>query len=330
MKVAAVVPTLGASPHLGSCLEALRRDGGAGLRIVVVHQGPAPIPSGAGEGAGLADRVVTLPRPAGFAHAVNLGLAASAEGAGADDLVAVVNDDAIVEPGWTAALAAALGADPSAGAAQGINLVLDRPAVVDGRGLAWNRWWQAVQLGHGLECSGEEIGAARGGAVEEVFGVSATAALYRRRALAAVALDRRGSGGDSAEPSQVFDRRLGSYYEDVDLACRLRAAGWRALSVPAARARHAGSATADREGAGGLRPTSVYGNRWLVAARLLGRRFVLAVPRMAARDLADLTRAPAPRSIAAGWLRALRHLPAYVHLGPPAVPPAELARLAAR
>ena len=54
---------------------------------------------------------------------------------------------------------------------------------------------------------------------------------------------------------------------------------------------------------------------------------------MAARDLADLGRAlaagkrSAARGIAAGWLRALRHLPAYAHLGPPAVEPAELARL---
>ena len=106
--------------------------------------------------------------------------------------------------------------------------------------------------------------------------------------------------------------------------------------MPAARALHAGSATTDGPRGGGRRPAAVYGNRWLVAARLLGRRFALAAPRMAARDLADLGRALAAgdgaalRGIGAGWVRALRHLPAYVRLGPPAVPLAELIRLRAR
>ncbi len=57
--------------------------------------------------------------------------------------------------------------------------------------------------------------------VEEIFGVSATAAVYRREALRAVA-----SGGE------VFDPRLGSYYEDVDLAGRLRAAGFARSARP--------------------------------------------------------------------------------------------------
>jgi GT2 family glycosyltransferase len=325
MRIAAVVPTLGASPHLGRCLEALRRDGGEGLEIVVVHQGPAP-PALGGDGPRV-DRAVALPRPAGFAAATNRGLAATAA-----ELVATVNDDALVEPGWTAALAAALAAEPRAAAAQGTNLVLDRPATVDGRGLAWNRWWQAVQIGHGEADAGGAgaadavaQGAAAPGGFEEVFGVSATAALFRRGALAAAAL----------APGEIFDSRLGSYYEDADLACRLRARGWTALSVPAARARHAGGATA--AALGGLRPAAVYGNRWLVAARLLGRRFPVAAPRMALRDLADLAAALAggaggpagARGILAGWARAVRHLPAYAHAGPPAVAPAELARLRA-
>ena len=311
-----MVPTLGASPHLARCLAALRADGGAELEIVLVHQGAGEPPLDRGERERLVDRLVHLPEPVGFAAASNRGIAAT-EG----ELVAAVNDDAVVQPGWTAALAEALAAAPRAAAAQGVNLLLDRVTVIDGWGLAWNRWWQAVQLGHG------EAAAAAPRAPREVFGVSATAALYRRAALAAVAL------GSGRTPGEVFDSRLGSYYEDADLAGRLRAAGWTALAVPEARALHAGAATA--AGLGGLRPAAIYGNRWLVAARLLGRRFPLAKPRMATRDLADLARALAAgdgatlRGVAAGWARALRHLPAYAHLGPPAVPPAELRRLRA-
>jgi GT2 family glycosyltransferase len=281
VRASAVVPTLGRSPLLVPALEALRREG---AEIVVVDQGSAPatIP------AGLADRVLRPGRNLGFAAGTNLGIAAAA-----GEWIATVNDDAIVEPGWLGILTAALAADPRAAAAQGINLLLDAPDTADGCGIAWNCWWQAVQVGHG-----EPAPAATSG-VREVFGVSATAAVYRREALRAVA-----AGG---EP---FDAGLVSYYEDVDLAVRLRAAGFRALVVPEARARHAGSLTGrtlSRE-----RWRLIYGNRWRVAARHLGSGFWPQVPLLALRDGVDLARAllradgALAAGIVAGWGRALR------------------------
>lgn len=286
-QVTAVVPTLGRSPLLVACLEALRRDGGDRIEVIVVDQGeevepPVEIP------AGLADRVLRPGRNLGFAGGTNLGIAAAR-----GERIATVNDDAIVEPGWTAALADALDRDPGAAAAQGVNLLLDSPELADGCGLAWNRWWQAVQVGHGLPAPPPE------GGPREVFGVSATAAMFRREALRQVA-----AGGE------VFDPRLVSYYEDVELAGRLRAAGWRALVVPAARARHAGSATGrtmSRE-----RWRLIYGNRHLAAARRLGRGYWPRLPWLLARDLLDLAKAALRRDgelaagIAGGWGRAVR------------------------
>lgn len=277
------------------------------MEIVVVDQGerPAELP------AGLADRVVRPGRNFGFAGGTNLGIAESTGG-----LVATVNDDVLVEPGWTAALARALEADPRAAAAQGVNLLLDSPGRADGCGLAWNRWWQAVQVGHGEPAPPPDAGS------REVFGVSATAALFRRDALRAVARD--------AAKLEVFDRRLISYYEDAELAGRLRAAGFRALLVPAARARHAGSATGQtmsRE-----RWRLIYGNRWLAAAHLLGRGFWPRLPRLALRDLLDLGRAALDgdgartAGILAGWSRAAVGLPAWARRGAPAVSMTEIAR----
>lgn len=307
-EVTAVVPTLGTSPWLAETLGSLRRDGGAGLEIVVIDQRSDP-GGGTGPPAGLADRVVRTGRNLGFAGGVNRGLAETAS-----DLVAVVNDDLVVEPGWLGALVAALAAEPRAAAAQGINLRLDDPKRVDGTGLAWNRSWQAVQRGHG----GPAPPAA--GPAQEVFGVSGTAALYRRRALAAAALPA----------GEIFDSRLVSYYEDVDLAVRLRAAGWTALVVPRARARHAGSATG--EGLGARRLALLYGNRHLVLARLLGRGYWRRLPRAAWRDVKDLLWAAATADsralagIPAGWARAGRHLPAYAHRGAPMIALEELER----
>jgi len=307
--VAAVVPSLGLSPVAEPALAALRRElAAAGGVLVWVHQGsaaPAPVLDRPGE------RLLALAEVAGFARAANAGIAA----AGGTERIALVNDDCLLEPGWLDRLARALDAHPGAAAAQGVNLQLDRPGLADGWGLGFNRWLEAVQLGHG------EPALPAGGSTLEVFGVSATAALYRRAALDAVAL----------AAGQVFDERLGSYYEDAELALRLRAAGFEALAVPAARARHAGSAT------GGRRPVArwaaIRGNRWAIAAGWLGARFPLALHRLAGRDLIDLARALArargaeAAGVVAGWGRALRLVPRFARRGPPRPPLAAATRL---
>lgn len=313
-RILAVVPTVGHSPWLARCLAALRGQGeeGTELTVVLVRQGSRPVP-----GETRAHRVLTLPAPVGFARATNHGVRQGLAGLeDAVDYVATVNDDLVVETGWARALADALDSHPGAAAAQGVNLQgteLGAPLLTDGRGLAWNGPWQAVQLGRDEPPPGVEEPS------REVFGVSATAALYRLADLRRLESWPR-----------MFDQRLDSYYEDVDLACRLRRAGRGALSVPAARAVHAGSLT------GGRAPVSrwrlIYGNRWLVVARLLGARFPGQVPRLLGRDLADLARALGRGDlrrglgIPAGWSRALAHLPGFAHRGEPLVAPGELER----
>ena len=318
-----VVPTLGRSPLLAQCLEALAAQVGAHgaggpVRVVVSQGGWAAAP----EVVAGVERWIDLPSPLGFAAAVNVGIAASST-----PYVAVLNDDAVLAPGWLAALEAALDAAPDVAAVQGVNLLDEGSGRADGWGLGWNRWLQAVQLGRG------EPAPPAGAPVREVFGVSATAAIYRRLALDAVVRKPRRVAPSPlpaglAPPPEVFDSRLVTYYEDADLACRLRRAGYRALSVPAARARHRGSATAGAMGSGRWR--LVYGNRYLVLADLLGRGFWRHLPRLAARDLADLARAARRgdlarcRGVLGGWGRAARHLPEWARSGPAALDAAGL------
>ncbi len=302
----AVVPTAGASPWLGECLAALREDGGRELGLILVQQGGAALPEAT---ARLCDEVLRLPESLGFAAAANLGIARLR-----GDFVALVNDDAVIEPGWCTALVDVLRADATIAAVQGVNVKLREPHLADGWGIGWNRSWQAVQLGR------DEPPPAASAPPREVFGVSATAAVFRRAALEAVALPG----------AAIFDPGLESYYEDVDLAVRLRAAGYRALSVPAARARHAGSVTGHTLG---RRLTAlIYGNRWLVLARLLGRGFWPRLPLVLLSDLRGLAsallrgRPGEAAGIAAGLARALVRLPRFAGLGKPAVPLAELRR----
>jgi GT2 family glycosyltransferase len=307
--LAAIVPSVGRSPVAGEMLVRLHSELAAhDGTLIWVHQGSTGVPElAAGE------TLIRVERVCGFAAAVNRGLATAS--ATTADRIVLVNDDALLETGWLAALLGAMASDDRLGSAQGVVARLDRPELGDGCGLGWNRWWQAVQIGR------DRALPAADSSPFETFGVSATAALFRRQALA----ETVASGGE------IFDERLGSWYEDAELAVRLRAAGWKSCCVPAARARHAGSST------GATMPFRkahlVTRNRWLVLARLLGRRLPLALPTIAARDLLDLVRALLrgdARSVAAhitGVAAAVALMPAFARLGPAAVPAAELDRL---
>lgn len=310
----AIVPSLGHSPWQGEMLAALRRElAGAQAELVWVHQGEAPAPTLDRP----RERLVRLPRATGFAAAANLGLASADP---RSTVIGIVNDDLVVEPGWLAALTGELARRPRAASVQGVQLELGRPGVVEGCGLAWNRSWQAVQVGAG------DPPPAAGAPPFEIFGVSATAALFRREALAAVAhasdaapaRDTAGRGAELAVPggdAGFFEARLGSYYEDVELAVRLREADWESWCVPEARARHAGQATAGRAPLSRWR--SIHRNRILVLRRLLGSDFVPSLPRLAARDLRDLLRACLRRDgaralgVLTGWSSAVPRLGAF-------------------
>lgn len=300
----AVVPTLGWSPRLAETLAALRVTGGARLETVVVWQGSEPPPPDLA-----APRLLVSAANLGFSGAINLALADSGA-----PFVALVNDDATVGPGWLAALHAALDEASEAAAVQGVNLLDDGGRIdrVDGCGLAWSSAWQAVQVGRFAPPPAPTA------PPFAVFGASATAALYRRDALVAASL----------RPGEILDASLFAYYEDVDLACRLRAQGRSALCVPAARAGHLGSATGDRMG--GRRWIWIHAHRLLVLARLLGRGFWPRLPRFLLRDVADALSPAAGRpglvALGTAWRTALRLLPRFTRRGPSLVPLAELAR----
>jgi GT2 family glycosyltransferase len=142
--------------------------------------------------------------------------------------VLLLNNDATLDPDYTARLAARLVLDERLAAAQGLVLTADG-ARVDTAGIAWTDRGEAVPALAGSLPSAAPL------EPFEVSGVSATAALYRREALASV-----------GAPGQVFDDSYFAYYEDADLSLRLARAGWRFACDPAARARHQGGATGSR------------------------------------------------------------------------------------
>lgn len=220
-RLAVVVVDWNAGELVERCLAALSRQTVWPGTVMVVdnasesetwrHVIPGELPIG----------MVRLSGNSGFAAGTNRGVALVPD----IDWLAMLNPDAFPEPTWLERLLAAAGAHPEYSSFASRQLVADDPATVDGcgdaysvSGFAWRRDWGKPSSEAGWE-------------TEEVFGPCAAAALYRRDALEAV-------GG--------LDESFFCYFEDVDLAFRLRLAGHRCLYVPDAVVHHVGSATSGR------------------------------------------------------------------------------------
>jgi GT2 family glycosyltransferase len=156
----------------------------------------------------------------GYAAAHNQALAMTES-----DYVLTLNPDVALTPGFIAALAAALDADPQTGAASGCLLRVDTlgetPQRIDSMGLFMRR-----RLQQGLRGDGEPL-TARITRTERVLGPDGAAAFYRRAMLADIAVD-----------GETFDEDFFMHKEDVDVCLRALLYGWGALYVPGAVAHH--------------------------------------------------------------------------------------------
>ena len=159
-------------------------------------------------------RLIRATRNLGFAAANNL---AAREGRGR--WLALLNPDAFAEPDWLSEIIAATQRYPGAVMFGSTQLRASEPAVLDGAGDHYHPLGLAWRGGEGeaVECVDQDT---------EVFGPCGAAAVYERQAFL-----RRGG----------FDERLFCYYEDVDLALRMRLAGEICIQLAGAKVLHVGS-----------------------------------------------------------------------------------------
>jgi N-acetylglucosaminyl-diphospho-decaprenol L-rhamnosyltransferase len=142
------------------------------------------------------------------------------------DYVALVNNDAFVEPDWLAPLVATLEADPALGAACPKILFVER--AVDGQPLVNNVGNDLLPNGYGVDRGFGEPDDGRFDEPVDVFAWCGAGVLLRSDYLRDVGL---------------FDERLFLYYEDTDLAWRGRHRGWRYRTAPASVLHHVHSAS---------------------------------------------------------------------------------------
>ena len=215
MKACVVIPTLDARDLLARTLESLeaqtvRHD------VVVVDNASTD-----GTAEMLATRfpkafVVRNARNLGFGRAVNLGVAAAAD----TDVIVLVNNDTVCFPEFLERMLAPF-ADPGVGMVAGVLLQGAAPELVDSAGIELDRTLRSWDV-----LWNRPVGEVAG--TPDPVGPCGGAAAYRADAFRSV-------GG--------FDESFFAYWEDVDLALRLRLEGWTCRRAAGAYALHAHGAT---------------------------------------------------------------------------------------
>ena len=166
-------------------------------------------------------RLVRLGRNAGFCGAANAGIEAAR-----GTFIQLLNNDTEVTPAWIEAGLAPF-ADPRVGSVAPLVLVRSDPARVDSAGDTYAAFGWPSKRGHGQP---SRLWADR--PADRVFGASGSSAFYR---------------GDALRSVGAFDPSFGSYYEDVDLAFRLRWAGYDCAFAPDCKILHDLSASYDHD-----------------------------------------------------------------------------------
>ncbi|MCS5716619.1 glycosyltransferase family 2 protein [Herbiconiux sp. CPCC 205763] len=194
-------------------------------------------------------RVVETPTNGGFGSGVNAAIRSATA-----DFYLLLNNDAVVRPGFVAALIDEMDSAPRVGAVTGRILLAGRFSRVDTSARAGagagallrghdGSLWRADPAGSPLvNSTGNEMTLSGNGRDRdwlrpadatarpsgEVFGFSGGAALLRATALEEVGL---------------FDESLFMYYEDTELSWRLRRAGWTVRYASGAEVEHAHAAS---------------------------------------------------------------------------------------
>jgi GT2 family glycosyltransferase len=290
-RVTVVVVTWQGAHLLGPCLDSLERQT-LPHEVVVVDNASTDGTPGV-LAAYPAVRVVRNATNLGFAGGAHRGLEAAR-----GEWVAFLNNDAVAEPGWLAALVTAGDADPRVAAVTSQLLLADtHPPRVNNAGVVV----LPTLYGADRAAGADPAEVAR---PAEVFGFSGGAALVRRSAAVAV-------GG--------FPTRFFLYYEDTDLSWRLRLAGWSIRYEPSAVVHHLHAASSDASSS--LFAFHNERNRLLMlvrcapaaAAATAWGRFLLTTASLAFRHLRT-GRGQAPQNLRVGLrlrvlLSALRLLP---------------------
>ncbi|HVV38097.1 MAG TPA: glycosyltransferase family 2 protein [Acidimicrobiales bacterium] len=254
-EVDVVIVTYGGGADLPACVAAVRAQGPVVARIVVIDNASPDDTAARAEAIGGVE-VVHNPRNVGYAAAMNQGYALTHA-----PYLLSLNADCELGDGYVAACVAALTANDRVAAVTGVLRLPD--GRVDSTGIEFDGAYRARDRDRHAPVP----------STDAPFGVSGAAALWRRAAL------------DAIGPKPWWEW-LFVYWDDVEIAWRLRDHGWSFACVPGASAVHRrGSDTADPD----FVESQSLRNRLATIARHTGRAG-LVHPRSAAVSVFTIAR----------------------------------------
>lgn len=221
LSVSIIVVSRDSAADLPLSLASSAAQRGVAVEIVVVDNASSDASREVTRGFAPAARLISLPDNAGFAAAMNAGIAQTS-----GRYVLALNPDCRLAPDFAATLARRLNARPDVGSSSGRIYRAEGPDLaptprLDSTGIVF------TASGRHFDRGSEEAAEGRYLVEEEIAGVTAAAGFYRREAL------------ESAKISTgYFDSDFFVYREDADLAWRLSRLGWKCLYVPNAVAWH--------------------------------------------------------------------------------------------
>lgn len=182
-------------------------------------------------------KAVEHPENIGFARAHNQAIAWTKS-----DYLMLLNQDVILRHNYLENLISFLDQNPDVAAISGKIFSWDfkknvQTNIIDSLGLKILKSHRVVEIAQG------ELDKGQFNEPKEVFGVSGAAPVYRRFSLEQIKV--RASGG--LKRDEYFDEDFFSYKEDVDLAFRLRLAGFKSIYLPTAVAYHDRSVKGKRD-----------------------------------------------------------------------------------
>ena len=219
-----IIPNWNGQRFLKTCLDSLISQQGTPVEIIVVdndsHDSSVQFIT---EHYPLV-KLIRMPENVGFARGVNAGIEVALKGKA--KLIALLNNDTEVDPGWANAIREAAASAPEAGFFASKILDFTDRTIIDSCGDAMSWTGRCYKTGE-LQKDESPYDKPR-----FVFGAMAAASVYRR---------------DFFEKVGLFDGDFITYLEDVDIDFRGQLAGFRCLFVPTARIYHIGSATAGKD-----------------------------------------------------------------------------------
>jgi GT2 family glycosyltransferase len=297
-RVTVIIPHWNGEGILRRCLVSLRRTRGVRFEVVVVDNASTDRSPDMVRREFPGVRMVRSPVNLGFAGGCNLGI-----GIAASPYLALLNNDAVVTPGWLQPLVEAMDADPGLAAVQPKLRSLRDPGRFDYAGAAGGEMdLFGFPFAAGRVFDTVERDSGQYDAMRPCFWASGAATVLRRSAL-------RDAG--------IFDESFFAHMEEIDLDWRLQRAGYRIAVVPQSMVFHESGGTL----AGHRFRKMVLNHRnsiWMLLKNLPGAALVWILPLRILLEVATLAGAlctgqwKRAAAVPAAFAGALRGMPSVV------------------